>query len=176
MDEKGVHELDIYSIALDEIKQLGVFSFSLEEKREKNLISQATQMLTAFSIFSAAILMSLPVLLQYTTICKKALLVWTGIAFVPLVASLCLSIMAQWRYSYYGIKDIAEIKHHVYANINSFDKKSKFDDFWTLQIAPVHHSIMKNNNKRVRYVKASMICFLVSIGIIIIAVFYFICT
>lgn len=174
MDEKEVHETDIYSIALEEIKQLGVFSFSLEEKREKSLISQAAQMLTAFSIFSAAILMFLPVLLQYTTICRKALFGWTGIAFIPLIASLCLSIMAQWRYRYYGIKDIGKIRNHVYNNINSFDKKFKFDDFWRLQLVPVHYSIMNNNNKRAKYVKASMICFLGSIGIIVIAVFYFI--
>ena len=176
MGKKEAQELDIYSVALEEIKQLGMFSFSLEEKREANIISQATQMLTAFSIFSAAILMTLPVLLQYTAICKKALLIWTGVAFTPLIPSLCFSIMAQWRYSYYGLKDIAAIKQHVYDNIHSFDKKSKYDDFWTLQIAPVHHSIMKNNNKRVLFVKASMTCFLLSIGILVAAVVYFIFT
>lgn len=172
--KKKDQEPDLYSVALEEIKQLGMFSFSLEEKREANLISQATQMLTAFSIFSAAILMALPVLLQYTAICKEALLLWTGGAFVPLIASLCLAIVAQWRYSYCGLKDIAAIKKHIYDNIHSFDKKSKYDDFWTLQIEPVHRSIMKNNDKRVFFVKASMSCFLFSIAILVFAAAYFI--
>ena len=151
MNTNRAQRHDIYSVALDEIKQLGLFSFSLEEKREKNLISQAAQMLTAFSFFSAVILLSLPILLQYTSLSKKALLVWSGFAFIPLIASLCFAIMAQWRYRYYGIKDIVAIKQHVYTHIRSFDKKSKFDDFWTSQIAPVHNSIMKNNEKRVLF-------------------------
>ncbi len=174
MNNKTVQETDIYSLALEEIKALGVFSFSLEEKRSQILISEAAQMLTAFSYFSAAILLSLPILLQYTTISRKALIIWAGIAFIPLIASLCFSIIAQWRYSYWGLKDIAAIKQHVYANINAFDQKSKYNDFWTLQLAPVHYSIMKNNERRSLFVRLSMLCFLLSITILIAAVIYFI--
>ena len=169
--EKG-NEQNAYYLALKEVKEIGLFSFALEEKREEHLISQATQMLTAFSIFSASILMALPVLLQYTSVCRIALLKWTKAVFVPLIISLCLSILAQWRYRYDGMKDIEEIKKHVYKNIESFSAEYSFDEFWGMQIAPIHKSIMRNNNKRVVFVKISMFCFLISILILVLASFF----
>lgn len=37
------------------IVELGKFSYDLEEKREQSILSQANQMMTAFSIYSAAL-------------------------------------------------------------------------------------------------------------------------
>ncbi len=65
-------EEDIYDLALKNIKDFGLFSFQLEQQRELAIISQASQMLTAFSIFSAALLMLAPVFIAvHIPICNK---------------------------------------------------------------------------------------------------------
>ena len=165
-------EENIYDLALKNIKDFGLFSFQLEQQRERAIISQASQMLTAFSIFSAALLMLMPVLLQYTSLSAKKILLSAGISFVPLLISLCSALLAQWRYPYYALRDIAEFKDHIYRNINDFDSQSKYYDLWSLQIAPVHAQLFKNNNKRVFFVKTSMICFLIAVLLLVFATIF----
>ena len=60
--------LEETSLRLKNVVELGKYSFDLEEKREQSLISQSGQILTAISLFSAGILMALPILLTYTSI------------------------------------------------------------------------------------------------------------
>lgn len=169
-------EEDIYDLALKNIKDFGLFSFQLEQQRELAIISQASQMLTAFSIFSAALLMLAPVLLQYTSLSAIKILLSAGISFVPLLISLCSALLAQWRYAYYTLRDIAEFKDHIYRNINDFDSQSKYYDLWSLQIAPVHAWLFKNNNRRVLLVKISMISFLIAVFILVLATIFVLVT
>ena len=55
-------------LRMENVREFGKFSFDLEEKREQSILNQSSQMLTAFSLFSAAILMALPIMTEYSAI------------------------------------------------------------------------------------------------------------
>lgn len=166
--------LDLYSLALKNAFELGKYSFELEKKRETSIISQASQMLTAFSVFSAAVLMAVPILLEnISSIDKVELLIWAGVMFVFLIASLCFSIIAQWRFKYKTIQNAAAIRDHMFKKISKFEAQSTHHNFWIEQLTPIHKSIEENNNRRAKFVKFSMGSFLCSIAVLILAALRF---
>jgi len=147
----------------------GRFSLELEEKREQSIITQSSHMLTAFSLFSAAMLMAIPIVIEQTIVPKEQVLSLAGLLFIPLVASLVLTIIAQWRYKYQTMITAEEFRDKFLHNEDEYQCQSQFDSQWIDQIAQVQQSKIGTNNRRARLIKASMICFLVSIGILIFA-------
>ena len=98
------------------IVEIGKFSYDLEEKREQSILSQANQMMTAFSIYSAALLMVLPILIDETVIPHSRLLIASIHLFLPLIASLVLAVLAQWRFSYQTMKTAQEFQEEIEAD------------------------------------------------------------
>jgi len=167
-DERGSNNKN-YSLALENIVLLGRYSFELEQMRGESIIRQAGEMLTAFSVFSAALLMAVPILINYTCIDKVKLIVWIGIAAVPLISSLCLTIMAQWRFKYQSMQNAEQFRKSIYKTIKKYQSQDQYNLQWIAQLTSMHESIEKNNNRRVFLVKISMLCFLCSVFIIIIS-------
>ncbi len=81
-------------LRMENVREFGKFSFELEEKREQSIVNQSSQMLTAFSLFSAAILMALPIVAEYSSIPDWQIMYLAEVAFAPLLASLVLAIIA----------------------------------------------------------------------------------
>lgn len=147
----------------------GRFSYDLEEKREQSIITQSSHMLTAFSLFSAALLMAIPIVIDNTVVPENQVISAAGLSFVPLIASLVLTIIAQWRFKYQIMVTAEEFRDELLKNESSYQYQSQYDYQWITQIAQVQKSKKDNDDRRVRLIKASMICFLVAIGILVFA-------
>mgnify|MGYP004515602185 FL=1 len=154
------------SLRMEYAKELGKFSLELEDKREQSILNQAGQMLTAFSLFSAAILMALPLVTEYSSIPDHQIMYLAEISFVPLIISLVLAIIAQWRFKYQTMLNATEFEDQLYRNRAEYNGRPDYDWQWICQLSSVQNSKKKNNDKRVFLVKASMICFLISVGIL----------
>lgn len=156
-----------YKLALKNVVDLGKYSLKLELSREESLIRQADQMLTAFSFFSAALLMAIPIIIANTNVNKGMLLFFSAISAIPLIISLCIAVVAQWRFKYAGISDAKTLKENVFENIKAYQDQMQYDALWVDQLGEVHQSIEKNNNHRALLVKMSMALFLLSVLLII---------
>lgn len=159
-----------YSLALENIVSLGRYSFELERAREESLIRQAGEMLTAFSVFSAAILMAIPILIDCANIDKTKLFICIGVSIVPLIVSLVLSISAQWRFKYQAMQDAKQFQELIFASIQEYQCQDQYHYQWIDQLTLMHLSIEKNNNIRAWLVKFSMGFFLGSVFFLLVSI------
>lgn len=168
--EKQVNRdaVDEVTLRKQNIVELGKFSYDLEEKREQSILSQANQMMTAFSIYSAALLMVLPILIDNTVIPHSQLLIASILLFSPLIVSLVLAVLAQWRFSYQTMKTAQEFQEKIEADAEHYQHQAQYDDQWINQINAIHISKKNNNDRRVKLIISSMICFLLSVGLLLV--------
>jgi len=82
----------------EKTKELSLFSYNIEEKREQSLFDQAGKMLTSISIFTVAVLSFIS--LEKFNFNSEQTAKILGITFVPLVLSFISVILTQWRSSY----------------------------------------------------------------------------
>ena len=167
-DDVRQDEQDPEALRMRNVREFGLFSFELEEKREQSILNQAGQMLTAFSLFSAAILMALPLVADYTNVPDGQAFCLAVVVLAPLIASLVLAILAQWRFKYQAIKNAEEFETELYRKRDEYKEQYAYDCQWVYQLAAVQKSKKKNNDRRSHLVRASMICFLVSVGILVV--------
>lgn len=156
---------------MQNIIELGMYSFELEEKREQSIILQSSNMLTAFSVVSAALIMAIPIVIDNTIVPKNQVLFCAAIVILLLLSSLVLSTLAQWRYKYQTMQTVDEIFNSVNSEHYNYSVQAQFDIQWKEQLSQIHNSKIKNDNKRVNLLKASMIVFWVAIGFILLSGF-----
>lgn len=159
---------DVADFYMRNIKELGMFSYELEEKREQSLIGQATSMMTAFSIFTAALYMIVAIIVEFTVLSKNQILFSTAIISFILIISLLFAIFAQWRFKYNVVRNIMDIYAAVNNNYEDYRTQAQFDMQWMEQIKVIHGSKKKNNDKRVIFIKISMILFIIAISLLFI--------
>lgn len=164
LEEKETKE----NLCIKNAVEFGKFSFELEEKREQSILTQSSQMLTAFSLFSAAVLMSFPLVADYTGVPDIYAFYLSAVALFPLIISLVLAIVAQWRFKYETLKSTKDFADELQKNHKDYQSQSDYDWQWIYQLDAVQVSKKKNNNRRVIFVRISMILFLVSVGILVI--------
>ena len=160
------NSIDQTALRTKNIADFARFSFELEEKREQSLISQSGQMLTVFSVVSAALLMAVPILIDYTCVPKNKILIAAGIVLTFLLASMVLAVLSQWRFKYATMLNGEELLQKVEKDINNHIYQSQFDYQWIDQLTDIQTSKKKNNDKRYMLVHASMITFLTAIGLL----------
>lgn len=133
-------------LRMENVREFGKFSFDLEEKREQSILNQSSQMLTAFSLFSAAILMALPIVTEYSAIPDWQIMYLTEVAFAPLIVSLVLAIIAQWRFSYQTMLDAEGFENILYRQKEDYHDQSDYDWQWVYQLSAVQKSKKKNTD------------------------------
>lgn len=160
------------------IAEMGKYSLEMEDKREQSVISQAGQMLSAISLFSAGLLMITPIILEYTSFEPACFLFLVGVVGVEILFSLSMAILAQWRYKTEFMLTAKEIDNEVEEKIKKIKVKERpyqyqyyYDYQWIAQISAVHKSKRINDNKRVWCLIASMASFLLSITTLLMGVF-----
>ena len=153
---------------MENIIRLGKYSFELEEKREDSLIKQSSQMLTAFSIFSAVLFAALNIVIGLKIVSTGRLLFCASIVALVLIASLVLALLAQWRFGYQIMVSVNEIFEQVNNDSQSYKDQADFDKQWMYQLEPIHASKKKNNDKRANLIRASMILFIIAIALVFI--------
>lgn len=160
------------SMMIEEIVEFGKFSYELEEKREQSLIGQSGQMLTAFSVFSAVVLMSVPIAIDNLAVPTSMILGYSGVLFALLSSSLLLTIFAQWRFKYKTLIDVGEFYNKVNEDFLNYRKKSQFKIQWKEQLTEIQLSKKQTNNKRVKLLMISMVLFIASVLTLIAAIIH----
>ena len=150
------------SLRTQNIVEFSKFSYELEEKREQSLIEQSSQMLTAFSIASAALLMAVPIILEYTCISKCRILISAGLVLFFMLISMVLAVISQWRFKYKTMMNGDELLQKVEKNAKGHIYQAQYDYQWIDQLKEIQDSKKKNNDKRYKLIHASMIFFLIA--------------
>lgn len=164
--------VDLITPQYRHIKELAKLKYEAEEKREQNLIQQSSQMQTAFSFVAAAVFMAVPICIDYrNTISLKFFLVAVSIISTFLIASLLLASISQWRWKTFAFPDVSEIKSSV---LDSEEWKKLCVEFhqinqWIDLIGKVQAEKAKLNDRRVKLIMGSMLCFYGAIISIIIS-------
>lgn len=163
---------DVITSQYRHIKELSKLKYDAEERREQNLIQQSSQMQTVFSFMTAAIFMAVPICVEYRgTLSLEFFLLSVSIIVVFLIASLVLSSIAQWRWKTKTLPDITTIKDEV---INSSEWEALTVEYnqidqWVNIVGEVQAKKATLNDRRVKLIMASMICFYCSILSIVIS-------
>ena len=168
----NIETQDLVTPQYRHIKELAELKFDAEERREQNLIQQSSQMQTAFSFMTAAIFMAVPVCIEHRgTISLEFFLISTSIIVLFLIVSLVLSSFAQWRWKTTALPDIHEIKKSVLDNPEWKKLCVEYHQInqWIDAIGSVQKNKSKLNDRRVKLIMGSMICFYISLGAIIIS-------
>lgn len=150
------------------IVEFAKFSYELEDKREKSLIDQSGQMLTAFSVTSAALLMAIPILIEHTDVPKHMILTSAGIVLVFMIISMVLAVVSQWRFKYATMMNGEELLQRIEADKIYHLYQPQYDYQWVDQLKVIQESKKKNNDKRCLLISASMIVFFIAVASLII--------
>lgn len=157
-----VEHKDLITPQYRHIKELSRLKYEAEEQREKNLIQQSSQMQTVFSFMTAALFMATPICIQYRGLLSlEFFFVSISIISFFLVASLVLASVAQWRWKTKTFPDIKTIKQEV-IDSNEWEKfciEYYQIDQWINLIGTVQEEKSKLNDRRVKLILASMVCF-----------------
>lgn len=163
IDEHDPQSAEQISLRLKNIVEFAKFSYELEEKRERSLINQSGQMLTAFSVVSATLLMGVTILIDHTCIPKNMILKSAGISLALMLISMALAVISQWRFKYVTMMTGEELLQKVEADMNHHVYQSQYDYQWVDQLKEIQVSKKENNDKRYRLIHASMIFFFAAV-------------
>lgn len=166
------NERDLITPQFRHIKELSQVKYEAEEKREQNLIQQSSQMQTAFSFMTAAIFMAIPICIEYRgSLSLKFFFHSVSLIIAFLIASLLLASIAQWRWKTNSFPDIMQIKKSIIDNPEweKFLVEYNRIDQWINLIGTVQKEKSKLNDRRVKLIMASMVCFYCSIISIIVS-------
>lgn len=165
-------EIDVKSIMRDMV-DIAKLSYEQEEKREQSLLYQASQMLTALSFSSAAVLMVVPILIaNLPDTIKTYILICMGLTMMFFVSSMVLALLVQWRYKYQALPSPMDIFIHISENVQFFNTEEQRYKNWVEMLNANWISKRKNNDKRVNLIRASMILFFCAILVILVSVIY----
>ena len=165
-------DVDYITPQFRHIKELSQLKYDAEEKREQHLIQQSGQMQTAFSFVTAAVFMAIPICIEYRgplSLCF--FLVSVSVISGFLILSLLFASIAQWRWKTKSFPDVSEIKSGI---LNS-QEWQKFCieyhqiDQWINLVGEVQEEKAHLNDRRVKLIIASMLCFYASIGSVIVS-------
>ena len=109
--------------------------------------------------------MALPILLTYTSIPESQLMLIAGITGLSIIISLFLSIMTQWRFRYLSLMTAEEFRTEIEEDADHYQFQFQYDYQWIQELSSIQKAKRINNNKRVRFLMASMVFFLIGVTI-----------
>lgn len=132
-------------------------------------------MQTSFSFVTVAVLMILPIIISNcSTLPKKFFCISTCLILFFQFLSLVFASLSQWRWKINLFPDIDIISSIILSDINwqNYSKKSYCIKQYLSLIDEVIKSKEKINNRRVKLIMISMICFYCSIFCIMLSFIY----
>ena len=154
---------------LDTCMKFSEKSFEFEEKREQSLINQSSLMITAFSFLSVAVLMVVPILIEYTNVKKGDIFICLVFILLLLLASMLTALFVQWRWKYQTLPSPMEIYNHCIGHKEEFSNKKYNIPNMINTLNSVYQSKKKINDKRVKLITISISLFILSIMCIVIS-------
>lgn len=160
--EKQQYQDEQITIQYRYIKELAQQKYDDEIRREQNLIQQSSQMQTAFSFMTAAVFMAIPICIEYKG--KLSMIffyIGTSIIIAWLIISLVCASLAQWRWKTESLDNIEKVKSGIIDSENWEDYLVEHHRLgsWIDMMSKVQKSKNTVNNKRVKLIMASMVCF-----------------
>lgn len=146
------------------VKEIALFKYDAEQRREDSLIQQSSHMQTAFSFMSAAVFMVTPVIIQYRGVLSLEFFLASisSVVFFLLISLITASI-AQFRQKLEGLPDINVLENHINENCKvTLTTSQQLKQFVEL-FGKVQASKAKGNDRRVLLIRISMWSFIVSI-------------
>lgn len=156
---------ELANLMMRNIKEIGLFSYDLEEKRENSVFALASRMTMAAIVLLSSIFVMAIALSEFRS--------WLVAPIFSTLASIVCMFMAQWRYRYEVIQDVGAFFKEVCDNQDCYVTQAQFDFQWKDQIAQIHMSKRKVNDRRVKWFTASMVLFFASIGLFCAPIAYF---
>lgn len=152
------------------VKEISKMKYESELRREDSLIQQSSHMQTAFSFMTAALFMAAPVMIEYRG--NKLSITFFLVVFSSIVLCLLISLvtasLAQRRVLKQTFMSIPEIEKFVSDTYADTLRESAQLKQWVQVVGDVQVDLQKVNDRRVIYIRASMISFFVSIAFIVI--------
>lgn len=166
-DEKMAVKLYQHVYSLSKLK------YDSELRREDSLITQSSQMQTAFSFMTAALFMVLPIIIDKRSrlISLNYIAVATSSTVGLLLLSLWFASEAQSRKKKVALENISEIEKHISDNWEMSIRESQQLKQRVDALKVVQEDLSKLNDKRATYIRISMGCYK---GSILLIVFWFI--
>lgn len=163
---KNLETMDQQAISLyGHIKEISKLKYDAEIRRENSLILQSSHMQTAFSFMTAAIFMAAPIMIANRGTKLSLPFFFTAFSSIILCLIICLTTasLAQRRYYTDSFMDIPNIQSFVEDTYKHTLKKSEQLKQWVQVVGEVQVDLAKVNNKRVTFIRVSMMSFLISI-------------
>lgn len=152
------------------VQEISKMKYESELRREDSLIQQSSHMQTAFSFMTAALFMAAPILIDNRG--EKLPLTFFLVAFSSIVLCLLISLvtasLAQRRVLKRTFMSIPEIEKFVSDTYADTLKESAQLKQWVQVVGDVQVGLQEVNDKRVMYIRASMISFFAAIAFIVI--------
>lgn len=153
------------------IEQLIKLRYEEEVEREKSLISQASNMQTIFAVSTAALFMLLPTIIdeQYRGDLElNIVFFYVSLISFFLLLSLLLATVAQNRRKRVMFVNIQSLTQEIDDRTklkNNLENPFQFARRLINSYHEAYNSISRNNDERVKLIRASMWSFYISIGI-----------
>lgn len=165
-EEQGMVDLLEYALKIGERK------YDEERDREDALISQASQMQTVFSIVTAVLLGAAAIFADHRgNIPTLFFIISISIIIATIGASLVLSSIVQWRFKTQVLPDLSELRKYTFESEEweSITGKTAQQKQYYQLLQDVQTEKCRLNDRRVRLIIASIICFWASIAESVIA-------
>ncbi len=148
------------------LKEYAIFAYEQECKREDTIRTQASSMQSAFSFVSAAIVMLLPVTIQYRgNFPVEYIVISFSTILVALGLSLLFATLSQKLISSDGCLEISEQKEYFKSHYNSMIAKESQIDYLISYYDKLHKSKRKTIKKRIFHLNASRYTFIIALSL-----------
>ena len=129
-------------LMMQNIVEMGKYSFELEKEREQSLLSTARWMLGVFS-FIFTFSGFLP-----GGISKNCILVLVILGF-----ACCFGVC--WRFKYYVMPTVDSISRSVASSPEEYEHQAQFNQLWQYRLERMHKSKISSNNIRLKLILTS---------------------
>ena len=148
-------------------KELSLYSYEMEDKREQSLLDQAGKMILAMSVFTVALLAFIS--LEACGFSNNQILMISGVTFLPLGLSFLFSVLTLWRDVYWSIGGVKEIDEKVRETIRDGENPSHLV---LRTLNSIWESKKEKNDKSGKFIRWSTVLFIVSFIISFMAIAY----
>lgn len=147
--------------------KIGERKYDEEIAKEEALISQASQMQTVFSIVTAVLFAVATILVDHRGNIPKLFFI-ISITAITLTIGACLVLASfvHWRYKTNALPDLSELRKYTFESDeweSLTNKTAQLKQYYNL-LQEVQAEKCRLNNKRVKLIIASIICFWISVA------------
>ncbi len=165
VDEAKIQEEKLQNECFSYMADIASKIYESEEAREHSIVEQAGRMQAAFSFVIAAVLLLAQILISKRIFTDLFLLLSFSSITVFLLLCLLFATLAQRRTKRVGFPSVTEIKNMIIEEYQSFATNASRNKYIVDTYELMFASYEKNNNKKVRNLRLSMISFYISLGL-----------